>query len=154
MGRPVIQETRRWDDNKESSRAMRSKEDAKDYRYFPDPDLPPVHISDEWIQRIRNTQPQLREEKQQRYQDEMGLSDYDARVLTESAHLADLFEKTDRTQSESQKDSSMVYGGSSSPDKRIRYRTGKGLFFAETPCTADLYGRGKEGQPCQCKKGI
>jgi len=94
MGRPVIQETRRWDDNKESSRAMRSKEDAKDYRYFPDPDLPPVHISDEWIQRIRNTQPQLREEKQQRYQDEMGLSDYDARVLTESAHLADLFEKT------------------------------------------------------------
>lgn len=46
----------------------------------------------------------------------------------------------------------MVYGGSSSPDKRIRYRTGKGLFFAETPCTADLYGRGKEGQPCQCKK--
>lgn len=94
MGRPVIQETRRWDDNKESSRAMRSKEDAKDYRYFPDPDLPPVHISDEWIQRIRNTQPQLREEKQQIYQDEMGLSDYDARVLTESAHLADLFEKT------------------------------------------------------------
>lgn len=93
MGRPVIQETRRWDDNKESSRAMRSKEDAKDYRYFPDPDLPPVHISDEWIQRIRNTQPQLREEKQQIYQDEMGLSDYDARVLTESAHLADLFEK-------------------------------------------------------------
>ena len=75
MGRPVIQETRRWDDNKESSRAMRSKEDAKDYRYFPDPDLPPVHISDEWIQRIRNTQPQLREEKQQIYQDEMGLSD-------------------------------------------------------------------------------
>ena len=66
---------------------MRSKEDAKDYRYFPDPDLPPVHISDEWIQRIRNTQPQLREEKQQIYQDEMGLSDYDARVLTESAHL-------------------------------------------------------------------
>lgn len=94
MGKPVIQETRRWDDNKESSRAMRSKEDARDYRYFPDPDLPPVHISDEWIQRIRNTQPELREEKQQRYQDEMGLSDYDARVLTESAHLAALFEKT------------------------------------------------------------
>lgn len=94
MGKPVIQETRRWDDNKESSRAMRSKEDARDYRYFPDPDLPPIHISDEWIQRIRNTQPELREEKQQRYQDELGLSDYEARVLTESAHLAALFEKT------------------------------------------------------------
>ena len=49
MGKSVTQETRRWDDNKESSHAMRSKEDAKDYRYFPDPDLPPIHISDEWI---------------------------------------------------------------------------------------------------------
>ena len=54
-GRTVIQETRRWDDNKESSHAMRSKEDAKDYRYFPDPDLPPIHISDEWIQQIRHS---------------------------------------------------------------------------------------------------
>ena len=52
-GRKVIQETRRWDDNKESSKAMRSKEDAQDYRYFPDPDLTPVVISDEWIARIR-----------------------------------------------------------------------------------------------------
>ena len=52
-GRAVVQETRRWDDNKESSKAMRSKEDAKDYRYFPDPDLPPVVISDEWISRVR-----------------------------------------------------------------------------------------------------
>ncbi len=63
MGRSVIQETRRWDDNKESSHAMRSKEDAKDYRYFPDPDLPPIHISDEWIQRYVNSQPEFREEK-------------------------------------------------------------------------------------------
>lgn len=94
MGKAVIQETRRWDDNKESSRAMRSKEDAKDYRYFPDPDLPPVHISDEWIQRIGDTQPELREEKQQRYQKEFGLSAYDAKVLTESVHLAELFEET------------------------------------------------------------
>ena len=53
MGKSVTQETRRWDDNKESSHAMRSKEDAKDYRYFPDPDLPPIHISDEWIAKIR-----------------------------------------------------------------------------------------------------
>ena len=54
-GRAVVQETRRWDDNKESSHAMRSKEDAKDYRYFPDPDLPPIHISDEWIDEIRTS---------------------------------------------------------------------------------------------------
>ena len=54
-GRKVIQETRRWDDNKESSKAMRSKEDAQDYRYFPDPDLTPVVISDEWIARIKGS---------------------------------------------------------------------------------------------------
>ena len=65
-GRAVVQETRRWDDNKESSHAMRSKEDAKDYRYFPDPDLPPIHISDAWIDEIRTSQPELREEKQLR----------------------------------------------------------------------------------------
>ena len=90
-GKNVVQETRRWDDNKESSYAMRSKEDAKDYRYFPDPDLPPVHISDEWIRRIREEQPEMREEKIPRYQKEYGLSEYDAEILTESSRLAKLF---------------------------------------------------------------
>jgi aspartyl-tRNA(Asn)/glutamyl-tRNA(Gln) amidotransferase subunit B len=56
-GHPVIQETRRWDDNKETSYAMRSKEDAQDYRYFPEPDLVPIMISDEWIEEIRSRQP-------------------------------------------------------------------------------------------------
>ncbi|MDY4692156.1 MAG: Asp-tRNA(Asn)/Glu-tRNA(Gln) amidotransferase subunit GatB [Blautia sp.] len=93
-GKPVIQETRRWDDNKEYSYAMRSKEDAKDYRYFPDPDLPPVHISDEWLEELRKSQPELREAKRARYQEEYGLSDYDAGILTESRHLAGLFEDT------------------------------------------------------------
>ena len=69
----MVQETRRWDDNKESSRAMRSKEDAKDYRYFPDPDLPPVTISDAWIQEIKDRQPELKTEKMARYQEEYGL---------------------------------------------------------------------------------
>ena len=73
---------------------MRSKEDAKDYRYFPDPDLPPVHISDEWIRRIREEQPEMREEKIPRYQKEYGLSEYDAEILTESSRLAKLFEET------------------------------------------------------------
>ena len=93
-GRPVIQETRRWDDNKEYSYAMRSKEDAKDYRYFPDPDLPPVRISDEWIKRIRDAQPELQEEKAKRYMEQYGLSDYDAGLLTQSRHLGEMFEKT------------------------------------------------------------
>ena len=90
----VQQETRRWDDNKEYSYAMRSKEDAKDYRYFPDPDLPPVFISDEWIKRIKDSQPELQEAKSARYEKEYGLSVYDASLLTQSKHLADLFEET------------------------------------------------------------
>ena len=65
-GKAVTQETRRWDDNKEYSYAMRSKEDAKDYRYFPDPDLPPIHISDAWIEKIKAEQPELREVKKNR----------------------------------------------------------------------------------------
>ncbi len=91
-GKAVIQETRRWDDNKESSYAMRSKEDARDYRYFPDPDLPPVVISDEWIRSIRDRQPELRTEKMARYQEEFKLSEYDADIITGSKHMADIFE--------------------------------------------------------------
>ena len=93
-GRQVIQETRRWDDNKESSYAMRSKEDAQDYRYFPEPDLVPIVISDEWLQRIKDSQPELREAKRQRYQDEFGLPEYDANILTSAKKMADVFEAT------------------------------------------------------------
>lgn len=94
QGKAVVQETRRWDDNKEYSYAMRSKEDAKDYRYFPDPDLPPVHISDEWLEAVRKNLPELREDKKQRYIEEFSLPLYDAELLTESRHLAELFEET------------------------------------------------------------
>ena len=93
-GKPVIQETRRWDDNKDTSFAMRSKEDAQDYRYFPEPDLPPVYIDDEWISVIKERQPELRDEKMNRYMDEFGLPAYDASIITASKHLADLFEDT------------------------------------------------------------
>ena len=93
-GRAVVQETRRWDDNKESSHAMRSKEDAKDYRYFPDPDLPPIDISDAWIASIRAAQPELKKAKSRRYQSEYGLSAYDADILTGDKALAELFENT------------------------------------------------------------
>lgn len=91
-GRPVIQETRRWDDNKETSYAMRSKEDARDYRYFPEPDLPPVRIGEEWLERIRQNQPEFREEKMLRYQKEYGLPPYDAGILTETRAVAEFFE--------------------------------------------------------------
>ena len=93
-GRQVIQETRRWDDNKEYSYPMRYKEDAHDYRYFPDPDLVPVIISDEWLQAVKDRQPELRTEKLARYKKEFDIPDYDAEILTGSKHLADLFEET------------------------------------------------------------
>ena len=93
-GRQVIQETRRWDDNKESSYAMRSKEDAQDYRYFPEPDLVPIMISDEWLQAVKDRQPELRSEKLERYKKEFDIPEYDAEIITESKHMADLFEAT------------------------------------------------------------
>lgn len=93
-GKSVVQETRRWDDNKEYSYAMRSKEDAQDYRYFPEPDLVPIVISDEWLKRVKDRQPELRTEKLARYKAEFDIPDYDARILTESKHMADLFEET------------------------------------------------------------
>ena len=93
-GEKVVQETRRWNDDQGYSYAMRSKEDAKDYRYFPDPDLPPVCISDEWLESVRAALPELQPEKMARYQSEYGLSEYDSRILTESKKMADVFEKT------------------------------------------------------------
>ena len=93
-GRQVIQETRRWDDNKESSYAMRSKEDAQDYRYFPEPDLVPIVISDEWLQAVKDRQPELRSEKLERYKKEYDIPEYDAEIITGTKKMADIFEAT------------------------------------------------------------
>ena len=94
MGREIRQETRRWDDNKDSSFAMRSKEDAQDYRYFPEPDLAPIRISNEWLQQVRDRQPELADAKKARYIEEFGLPEYDAGLLTSEKRIADLFEET------------------------------------------------------------
>lgn len=93
-GQKVVQETRRWDDAKETSYAMRSKEDAQDYRYFPDPDLVPVSISEEFLEEIRSRQPELRTEKMKRYKEEFDIPDYDIDIITGSKHMADIFEET------------------------------------------------------------
>ena len=81
-GEKVVQETRRWDDTKEYSYPMRSKEDAQDYRYFPDPDLVPIHISDEWLQQVRDAQPEFRDAKKIRYKEEYAIPDYDIDIIT------------------------------------------------------------------------
>ena len=93
-GEKVVQETRRWNDDQGYSYAMRSKEDAQDYRYFPEPDLVPIVVSDEWLQQIRDNQPELHDEKLARYIAEFGLPEYDAQILTSEKKLADLFEAT------------------------------------------------------------
>ena len=92
-GGKVIQETRRWDDAAGKSYAMRSKEDAQDYRYFPEPDLAPVVISEEWKEEIRAGLPMLPKERKQKYIEECGLSEYDARLITEIKALADYFDE-------------------------------------------------------------
>jgi aspartyl-tRNA(Asn)/glutamyl-tRNA(Gln) amidotransferase subunit B len=91
-GGRVVQETRLYDSERDETRSMRSKEEANDYRYFPDPDLLPVTVSDEDIARIRAGLPELPEQKKQRYIDELGLSDYNAELLTSSRDTALYFE--------------------------------------------------------------
>lgn len=93
-GGAVIQETRRWDENKDASFAMRSKEDAHDYRYFPDPDLSPVRIDDEWISRVKEELPELAETKRRRYQSDWDLSEYESDIITSHPSLARMFEET------------------------------------------------------------
>ena len=110
MGRKVVQETRRWDDNKESSHAMRSKEDAQDYRYFPEPDLVPIVVSDEWIAEIKKKQPELRPQRLARYEKEYDIPEYDAKILTESKHMADVFEATTKICNKPKKVSNWLMG--------------------------------------------
>ena len=93
-GKRVVQETRRWDENKDATFAMRSKENAQDYRYFPEPDIPPLEITEEYLERIRAQIPEMAEEKAARYQSQWGLPAYDAQMLTGEKALADFFEET------------------------------------------------------------
>lgn len=92
-GNKIIQETRRWDDAQGISIAMRSKEEAQDYRYFPEPDLVPIIVDDEWIERIRESIPELPAQRKERYIKEGGLTEYDAGQITLSIHLADYLDK-------------------------------------------------------------
>ncbi len=91
-GGEVVQETRLWDDNSKETRSMRGKEDAHDYRYFPEPDLKPLVISREWVKEIQDKMPELPAQKRARYQS-LGLSEYDANVVVEQMELALFFDK-------------------------------------------------------------
>ena len=91
-GEPVVQETRLWDESKQLTKSMRSKEGASDYRYFPDPDLGPIEVSNEQRESWRSELPELPAQKRHRYADQLGLSIYDARVLTDERQMAEYFE--------------------------------------------------------------
>jgi len=92
----VIKETRRWDDSKGKSYPMRSKEEVQDYRYFPEPDIPPFTISEELVEEVRSSMPELPDKRKERYISEYGLPAYDAEILTSSRELSDFFEKAAR----------------------------------------------------------
>ena len=93
-GGVIVQETRRWLEQENTSVAMRRKETAGEYRYFPDPDLPPLFVSRELLEEVKKRRPEFREEKIERYKTEYGLSEYDAVILTASVQMATLFEAT------------------------------------------------------------
>ena len=91
-GGEVVQETRLWDPDKNRTHSMRGKEEAHDYRYFPDPDLLPLVVSDEWIAEIKSSLPELPDEKKKRFESQFGLPSYDAEMLTSARELAEYFE--------------------------------------------------------------
>lgn len=91
-GKEVVQETRLWDDASGITSSMRGKEDAHDYRYFPEPDLMPLEISDEWIKKIKESMPELPDEKTERYK-KIGLSEYDASVLVNQMEMANYYDE-------------------------------------------------------------
>ncbi|MBI4832848.1 MAG: Asp-tRNA(Asn)/Glu-tRNA(Gln) amidotransferase subunit GatB [Candidatus Lindowbacteria bacterium] len=95
-GGVIAQETRLWDADRGVTRSMRSKEEAHDYRYFPEPDLIPLIVSEEWIEEIRKNLPELPGQRKRRLQEEYGIPEYDAGVLTASKHIADFFERAAR----------------------------------------------------------
>ncbi|MCD9026079.1 Asp-tRNA(Asn)/Glu-tRNA(Gln) amidotransferase subunit GatB [Cohnella silvisoli] len=109
-GGTVVQETRRWDEGQGKTISMRSKEEAHDYRYFPDPDLVRLHIDAEWKSRVQASIPELPDARQSRYIQQYGLSSYDAGVLTASMKLADFFEESLKHTSDAKASANWIMG--------------------------------------------
>ncbi len=132
-GGRVVQETRLYDPDRDETRSMRSKEDAMDYRYFPDPDLLPLAITPQWIAEVKETMPELPGAKQERYTGEFGLSKYDARLLTQSRAWSDYFE--------------VVLAGSGITDKAVAAKTVANLMTGELAATLNRSETDIENSP-------
>ncbi len=111
-GEKVVQETRRWNDDKGIFICYAfKKEDAQDYRYFPDPDLVPIHISDEYLAELKaKKQPEFKDEKKARYIEEFGLPEYDAEILTDSKKFTEIFEEATAIRNQPKKVSNWIMG--------------------------------------------
>lgn len=133
-GGKIIQETRLYDPLKDETRSMRSKEEANDYRYFPDPDLLPVVLDDELIEEVRTQLPELPNQKRQRLQQQFGLSVYDASVLTASRTLADYFEQVQAICADAKLAANWIMGELAS------YLNKNNLDIKQSPISAEMLG--------------
>ncbi|WMT40326.1 Asp-tRNA(Asn)/Glu-tRNA(Gln) amidotransferase subunit GatB [Paenibacillus sp. D2_2] len=133
-GGEVVQETRRWDDSQSKTFSMRGKEEAHDYRYFPDPDLVKLYIDEDWKVRIRSSIPELPDARKARYTKDYGLPDYDAGVITSSKPLADLFESSLEHTSDAKSVSNWIMG------ELLGYLNSNSLELAEVKLTGQGLG--------------
>lgn len=152
-GGKVQQQTRRWDDNKGASFAMRSKENAQDYRYFPEPDLPPISLSQAFIDAVRARQPELAEAKAARYQSKFGLPKYDAGILTEEKPIADLFEQAVAACGKPKEVSNWIMGETMAMMKE------KSVPAENLALSGQAWARlsppfPRQAQPPECKRGV
>ncbi|GIO34193.1 MULTISPECIES: Asp-tRNA(Asn)/Glu-tRNA(Gln) amidotransferase subunit GatB [Paenibacillus] len=133
-GGTVVQETRRWDEAQGKTFTMRGKEEAHDYRYFPDPDLVKVYIDEEWKNRIRESIPELPDARKARYTNEYGLPSYDAEVITSSKPIADLFEDSLKYTKDAKSVSNWIMG------ELLGYLNANNLEFSEVKMTGQGLG--------------
>jgi len=134
-GKQVIQETRLWDPSRNKTTSMRSKEEAHDYRYFPDPDLVPLIVDDHWIQKIKKDMPELPDAKKSRFIQDYKLSEYDAEVLTSSIDLADFFETAARPLKDKKPAANWVM------TNILGMLNNKGISILESPVTAIAFSK-------------
>lgn len=133
-GGKVVQETRRWDESQGKTFSMRSKEEAHDYRYFPDPDLVRVQIDAEWKDRVRASIPELPDARQARYTQQYGLPSYDAGVITSSMKLADFFEESLKYTDDAKASSNWIMGD------LLGYLNANNLEIQQVPITGQGLG--------------
>ncbi len=133
-GGQVVQETRRWDEGQGRTITMRSKEEAHDYRYFPDPDLVLIEIDEAWRERVRASIPELPDARRQRYISELGLTEYDAGVITSSIKIADFFEASLKYTSDAKAAANWIMG------ELLGYLNANNLEFADSKATGQGLG--------------